>query len=48
VLQFPAVGHTVLNLGACPQSIVADFIANPLEPLDTTCIDELRIDYWLP
>jgi pimeloyl-ACP methyl ester carboxylesterase len=48
VLKFPAVGHTVLNLGGCPQSIVADFIANPIEPLDTTCINDLRIDYWLP
>jgi pimeloyl-ACP methyl ester carboxylesterase len=48
VLQFPAVGHTVLNLGACPQGIVAEFIANPVEPLDTACIDELQVDYWLP
>jgi pimeloyl-ACP methyl ester carboxylesterase len=48
VLTFPAVGHTVLNLGACPQRIVADFIANPLETPDTACMDELRVDYWLP
>jgi pimeloyl-ACP methyl ester carboxylesterase len=48
VLKFPAVGHKVFNLGNCPQGIVAEFITNPLKPLDTTCIEELQVDYWLP
>lgn len=48
VLAFPAIGHSVFNLGNCPQSIVAEFIANPLNPLNTACIEEIRVDYWLP
>jgi pimeloyl-ACP methyl ester carboxylesterase len=48
VLKFPGVGHLVLNLGSCPQDIVAAFLANPDEPLDTTCINDLQVEYWLP
>lgn len=48
VLVFPAVGHTVHNLGECPQKIVADFFANPVDPPDTACIEDLKVEYWLP
>jgi pimeloyl-ACP methyl ester carboxylesterase len=48
VLVFPAVGHTVLNLGACPQNIVADFFANPVNPPDAACMEKLKVEYWLP
>jgi pimeloyl-ACP methyl ester carboxylesterase len=48
VLVFPGVGHTVLNLGDCPNRIVAEFFANPVELPDTTCITDIQVEYWLP
>jgi pimeloyl-ACP methyl ester carboxylesterase len=48
MLVFPATGHHVLNLGACPQGIVAEFIANPVAPIDDSCINDLQVEYWLP
>jgi pimeloyl-ACP methyl ester carboxylesterase len=48
VLEFPGAGHSVLSLGACPQDIVAAFLAHPDQPLDTTCINDLQVEYWLP
>jgi pimeloyl-ACP methyl ester carboxylesterase len=48
VLEFPGAGHSVLSLGTCPQGIVAAFFANPDQPLDTACINDLQVEYWLP
>lgn len=48
VLLFPGAGHTALDLGACPQSIVAEFVDNPVEPPDTSCMEDIQVEYWLP
>lgn len=48
VLVFPGTGHTVLNLGECPQNIVAEFVTNPVAPLDTSCVNDIQVEYWLP
>ena len=48
VLEFPAAGHSVLSLGDCPLEIVGEFLDNPSGPLDTACINDLQVEYWLP
>lgn len=48
VLVFPGSGHTAFDLGTCPQNIVAEFIASPVATLDTSCMDDLQVEYWLP
>ncbi|MGJ3239845.1 MAG: alpha/beta hydrolase [Anaerolineae bacterium] len=44
-LVFPAVGHGVLLGGACPVSVIADFISDPEGDLNTSCIDNLAINF---
>jgi pimeloyl-ACP methyl ester carboxylesterase len=48
VLVFPGVGHRVLNLGVCPQKIVADFFLNPTTLPDISCINDNQVEFWLP
>jgi pimeloyl-ACP methyl ester carboxylesterase len=48
VFVFPGAGHTVINLGACPQNMVADFFINPVNLPNAACMDDLNVEYWLP
>jgi pimeloyl-ACP methyl ester carboxylesterase len=38
---FPGVGHGTIAAGACPVSIMADFLDNPSEQPDTTCLEAM-------
>ena len=37
-LEFPTYGHTVQDYGACSVDTLVQFVNNPDEPVDTSCI----------
>ena len=41
VLEFPGVGHSVLDSGDCAQSIGLAFLNNPTGRLNTTCLERI-------
>jgi pimeloyl-ACP methyl ester carboxylesterase len=49
VIEFPAQGHGVTAGDACGQQLLSDFVQSPvgaLESLDTSCVDELTLDFY--
>lgn len=40
-LEFPGVGHSVIDGGDCPLQIVQAFLDAPTQPLDARCIDAM-------
>jgi hypothetical protein len=42
---FPANGHGAITGGACPLSIMAEFLNNPDQPPDTQCASEGKIEF---
>jgi hypothetical protein len=48
-VEFPAQGHNVTIDNPCAQKLQADFLQNPLEELDITCVQtETRPSFVLP
>lgn len=41
VVEFPGVGHVVTSAGACPQTIILQFLNDPNASLSTICLDEM-------
>lgn len=39
----PGVGHETIKSGPCPLSVMNEFIADPLRPVDRTCVDNLAL-----
>jgi pimeloyl-ACP methyl ester carboxylesterase len=39
VFVFPGYGHAVIAGGSCPGTIALDFLADPFEPVDSSCLD---------
>ncbi len=37
-LEFPTYGHTIQDYGACSTDTLVQFVNNPTELVDTTCI----------
>jgi pimeloyl-ACP methyl ester carboxylesterase len=44
----PMSGHAVITYSACAEQIGQDFIADPVAPLDTTCLVDLAPRWVLP
>jgi pimeloyl-ACP methyl ester carboxylesterase len=38
VFVFPGYGHAVSSAGPCPEEMILDFLANPFEPVDSSCL----------
>jgi pimeloyl-ACP methyl ester carboxylesterase len=45
---FPAAGHAVIDSGECPSLLIAEFLANPTTPPQATCLQDQKINFWLP
>jgi pimeloyl-ACP methyl ester carboxylesterase len=39
----PGVGHETIKSGPCPVSMMNEFLDNPMEPVDHTCVDNLAL-----
>ena len=39
----PGVGHETIRSGPCPLSVMTEFLAAPMEPVDRTCVDHLPL-----
>lgn len=37
----PGVGHETIKSGPCPVSVMNEFLADPMDPVDRTCVDNL-------
>ncbi len=49
LLEFPGVGHSVLDSGECAQSIGLAFFNHPTDRLNTACLDRLGPpEFYLP
>lgn len=48
VVEFPGVGHAVIDGGECPQGVSLEFLASPDQEPDTSCIASMGIDYFVP
>jgi hypothetical protein len=41
VLEFPGAGHGIIDATPCAREIGVDFINNPLDTPDTTCLAQI-------
>lgn len=39
----PGVGHETIKSGPCPVSVMNEFLADPMEPVNRTCVDNLAL-----
>lgn len=44
----PTVGHQTLLGGECPRRLVRDFLQNPSQPLDTSCLAAMKLSFPAP
>jgi pimeloyl-ACP methyl ester carboxylesterase len=47
-IVFPRSGHGVIIFSQCAKDVTAAFIDAPTEPVDVTCVDALRPNYYIP
>jgi pimeloyl-ACP methyl ester carboxylesterase len=47
VVTIPGAGHSVIDAGDCPASLVVAFFDNPAAPVDTSCVSALTVDWIL-
>jgi len=47
-VEFPASGHGPTGTVDCAQRIATDFFVDPTSELDTSCVDELVVDFVVP
>lgn len=45
---FPGEGHSVLETGACPQYMTAEFLKDPTHQPAAECIGQMGINFWMP
>lgn len=45
--EFPGVGHGVIDAGTCPENIITQFWADPLNAPDAACIEEMGISFYV-
>ncbi|OGV43526.1 MAG: hypothetical protein A2X46_07775 [Lentisphaerae bacterium GWF2_57_35] len=45
---FPTVGHGVLQGGECPRQVIREFLADPTQEPDLSCLNGMRLDYPAP
>jgi CubicO group peptidase (beta-lactamase class C family)/pimeloyl-ACP methyl ester carboxylesterase len=45
---FPTVGHGVLQGGECPLQVIREFLADPTQEPDLTCINSMALNYPAP
>lgn len=48
VYEFPGVGHGSLFGGLCPVSITLDFLSDPGQAPDASCIEDMQISFTAP
>lgn len=48
VYSFPGLGHAVLENDKCPRDIAAAFLSAPAQEPDASCINRMKLDFWLP
>ncbi|HKJ28423.1 MAG TPA: alpha/beta hydrolase, partial [Anaerolineales bacterium] len=41
VFIFPGYGHAVIDAGPCPVALMVDFLANPSQPVDASCLAQV-------
>lgn len=46
--EFPGVGHGASSVEGCPRQIALDYIQDPLQAPDDTCIDEMIFGFVTP
>ncbi len=47
-VAFPAAGHGPTGTVACPRQVAVDFFNDPAAELDTSCVDEMNVDFVVP
>jgi pimeloyl-ACP methyl ester carboxylesterase len=47
-LEFQNIGHSVVLSHSCPLSIALMFIDEPVQPLNTVCMNEIGLEYVIP
>jgi pimeloyl-ACP methyl ester carboxylesterase len=44
----PFAAHGVIDAGPCPVQIMLDFYADPSAPVDTSCIADMALEFYVP
>lgn len=47
-IEFPHAGHGILDSGACATGIIQDFLSDPQAVPDADCVNDIRLDFFVP
>ena len=47
-IEFPTLSHAVLDAHECPRQIAIDFFLSPNNVLDTSCVDDMEMFFYVP